>query len=63
MDGDIMSKILIKKKETENISVSVRISEKLLAQYDDLSQKTGHSRHELMKRALAYWIELAESEE
>lgn len=44
-------------KTEHSVTMTIRIDRELQAKYDDLSAKSGHSRNELMSRALQFAID------
>lgn len=44
-------------KEENSVTMSLRISRELQKKYDDLANKSGHSRNQLMNDALKFALE------
>jgi len=56
-----MQKIVLQKKE-EIQNVTIKLPSDIVHRYDQLSNFSNYSRHELMKMAIIHWIENVELE-
>lgn len=56
-DKFVLTHIDKEKKEDKTVTMTLRIDRDLQEQYDELSQKSGRSRNQIMNMALRYALE------
>lgn len=49
-------KIILRPKEDSSVTFSIRVNKDLVEKYDDLANKSGYSRNELINRAMESYI-------
>jgi Ribbon-helix-helix protein, copG family. len=62
-DKFVLTHIDKEKKEDKTVTMTLRIDRDLQEQYDELSQKSGRSRNQIMNMALRYALERLTFEE
>lgn len=53
-------KIILRPKEDDTSTFSIRVKNDLLDKYNELSNKSGYSRNELINLAMQHYIEIVE---